>query len=206
MSIKAIFFDFDGVLTTDKSSTTTNAIYFAKKLGAAHEELMTLYKEQYAEADHKLDVGEILSPKIWQSMCERYGVKYNPEWLTEAFESTPMDDKMLNFAKKLKEKFAIGIITDNGIDRADYLWAMHKFDKIFNPIIVSSAVKATKGATDIFDIAAKRANVKPNECIFIDNTPKNIVSANKAGFIGIYFDDAVRDYEKLFSEVENETK
>lgn len=206
MSVKAIFFDFDGVLTTDKSGSTSSAKYFSKKLGVSIEELLAIYKKDYADADHRIDVGEALNSEIWQSMSERYGIKYKPEDMIQAFADTPIDSKMLEFARKLKEKFIVGIITDNGAERTAYIFNKHKFDKIFNPIIVSADVKATKGGTEIFDLAASRAGAKPSECIFIDNTKKNIVSANKAGFIGIYFDDAVRDYEKLFSEVENETK
>jgi putative hydrolase of the HAD superfamily len=202
MQIKAIFFDFDGVLTTDKSGSVSTAKYFSEKLGIKYEDLLTIYKESFADADHKIDIGESLNPLIWESMCERFGVKYSPDWMNEAFDSSPIDNKMIAFAKKLKEKFIVGIITDNGKDRADYLFLKHKFNELFNPIIVSANVKTTKAGTEIFEIAAQRARLKPDECIFIDNTQKNLISAEKLGIIGIHFDDAVRDHEKLFNEVE----
>ncbi|MFA7188173.1 MAG: HAD family hydrolase [Alphaproteobacteria bacterium] len=202
MKIKAIFFDFDGVLTTDKSGSVSTAKYFSKKLGVSPEELVASYKEHFADADHKIDIGEAQNNIIWQSMCESFDVEYNPDWINEAFDTSPIDNKMVEFAKKLKEKFIVGIITDNGKDRADYIFPKHKFNEIFNPIIISAYVKTIKAGTEIFEIAANRAGVNPDECIFIDNTPKNLVSAERLGIAGIHFDDAVRDYEKLFNDVE----
>ena len=39
------------------------------------------------------------------------------------------------------------------------------------------------------------------QIIFIDNKMSNVENAQKAGMLGIYFDDAKRDYDKLFEEM-----
>ena len=62
---------------------------------------------------------------------------------------------------------------------------------IFDVIVVSEEVKSTKKGTKIFEIATQRAKVNPKECIFIDNSQKNIDSAQKTGIAGVYFDDAL---------------
>lgn len=201
MKVKAIFFDFDGVLTTDKSGSVSTAKYFSKKLGTEPEILSNIYKEKYSDADNRIDIGNAKNSEKWQFLCEIFGADCEQSDINEAFDTTPIDNKMVEFAKRLKENFIIGIITDNGVERADYIFSKYKFNEIFDPIIVSADVKTTKAGTEIFKIAAERAGVNPDECIFIDNTPKNLVSAERLGITGIHFDDAIRDYEKLFNEV-----
>ena len=75
-------------------------------------------------------------------------------------------------------------------------------ENIFDLIIISEDVKCTKKTTEIFEITAQRANAKAGECIFIDNKQKNVDSAIKAGFEGVYFDDEIRDYESLFKSID----
>ncbi len=73
---------------------------------------------------------------------------------------------------------------------------------IFDTIIISEDVKCTKKGTEIFEITTQRANVNAEECIFIDNKQKNVDTAKKVGFIGLYFDDEKRDYDNLFKIID----
>ena len=76
-----------------------------------------------------------------------------------------------------------------------------EFD-IFDTVIISEQVKFTKKGIEIFEVTAQRLNVNPKECIFIDNKQKNVDTAKKAGFIGVYFNDKNRDYEDLFKNID----
>ena len=54
--IKAIFFDFDGVLTTDKYGALTSSIYFSNLLNIPREKIIKCYKntfETYGEINYK---------------------------------------------------------------------------------------------------------------------------------------------------------
>ena len=194
---KYVFFDMDGVLTTDTTGSYTTTRYMSKKLNVNFEELY-LYIKQF---DLETDCGKITDEEIWKEIFEKNNCKFKMEDLEESFLSTPIDEKMIEIAKKLKEKYEIGIITDNSIVRANMIFDKHRFRNLFKTIIISEEVKSTKKGIEIFKIAADKANVKCEECIFIDNNPNNVKVANKAGYKGIYFDDAIRDYDKLLKEI-----
>lgn len=192
--IKKIFFDFDGVLTTDKTGSHTSCKYFSKKIGVDAQDLFSKVKQ----FDEEIDAGKISQKDVWESICKEAEVEYNPNWLQEAFRNTPIDEKMLEYARQLKNKYSVGIITDNSTERINIIMEQNKELNIFDTIIISEQVKFTKKGTEIFKITTQKAKVNAEECIFIDNKQENVDSAEKAGFKGVYFDDEKRDYDNLF--------
>ncbi len=196
--IKKIFFDFDGVLTTDKTGSHTNCKYFSQKIGVDSQELLSKVKQ----FDEEIDAGKISEKDVWESICKEAEVKFSPNWLKEAFINTPIDERMLGYARQLKNKYSIGIITDNSTERMNIIMEQNKGFNIFDTIIISEDVKCTKKGTKIFEVTTQRANVNAKECIFIDNKQKNVDFAKNAGFIGVYFDDEKRDYDNLFKIID----
>ena len=197
--IKGIFFDLDGVLTTDKTGSVTTSKYFEKKLGINFEQVVK-YKKSF---DEDIDSGKMSVLDVWEKTCEKFGVEFSPTDLYEAFLSTPIDNKMVEYALRLKDKFIVGIITDNSVERARSIIEKNSWSGIFDVIIISEEIKETKKGTKIFEIAAQKANINPKDCIFIDNKQSNVDSAQKAGFIGVHFDDQIRNYRELVETIEN---
>ena len=198
--IKYIFFDMDGVLTTDTTGSCTTAKFFADKFEIDFDELF-----QYTKPfDSDIDAGKLTVNEVWAKVAEKYNKEFKDEYIREAFLSTPIDSKMLEIVDKLKENYKVGIITDNSIERANAIFDKNGFREIFDTIIISGEVKSTKKSVEIFKIAAEKAGVECNECMFIDNNPNNAKVADEAGFKGIWFDDQARDYDKLWNEIVGE--
>ena len=195
--IKYIFFDMDGVLTTHTTGSYTTAKFFADKWGVDFDELF-----QYTKPfDSDIDSGKLSLNDVWDMTAKKYGKEFKEEYIKESFLSTPIDSKMLEIVEKLKENYKVGIITDNSIVRANTIFDKNNFREIFDTIIISGEVKSTKKNVEIFKIAAEKAGVECNECVFIDNNINNAKVADEAGFRGIHFDDQVRDYERLLEEI-----
>jgi len=197
--IKAIFFDLDGVLTTDKTGSVTISKHITSKTGLDYD-LVLCIKEQY---DEPLDDGRITYEEAWNEICNELGTTLDFVLVKESYITTPIDHKIIEFAKSLKSKFKVGIITDNMIDRTNFLWKHNSWDKIFDDMVVSASVGSRKNETKIFEIACERLNVSPNECIFIDNKESNLTACEELGMNGIYFDDKKRAYEELFAAVDS---
>ncbi len=197
---KYIFFDMDGVLTTDTTGSYTTAKFFSDKFEIDFDELF-----QYTKPfDSDIDAGKLTVNEVWANVAEKYNKEFKDEYIREAFLSTPIDSKMLEIVDKLKENYKVGIITDNSIERENAIFDKNGFREIFDTIIISGEVKSTKKSVEIFNIAAEKAGVECNECVFIDNNPKNAKVADEAGFKGIWFDDQARDYDKLWNEIVGE--
>ncbi|MDB5183220.1 MAG: hypothetical protein JWO47_1004 [Candidatus Saccharibacteria bacterium] len=59
----------------------------------------------------------------------------------------------------------------------------------YDVIVDSSAVGAIKPERKIYDIAQERANVPPEEILFVDDSRTNLMAAEKLGWHVMWFDD-----------------
>ena len=73
---------------------------------------------------------------------------------------------------------------------ADYLLAQHDITRWFIDGVFSARVKLSKPDPAIFELAAERFGARPEDLIFIDDVPANVLAARAAGWQAIQFFDA----------------
>lgn len=186
---KAILFDFDGVLTIDKTGSQSIINYLAKKTGIGVE----LLNSSYYKHNKALLYGEITHKDIWHKFCNDIGSSLDYHLLIEAFQNTSLDYEMLSFVKQLKEKYKIGMITDNKCDRIEEILNYHKLNSLFDIVSVSAAYHSGKEGKTIFEKTISMLDIMPSESIFIDNTEKNLSIPRQMGMHTILFDDENRN-------------
>ncbi|MCL2411190.1 MAG: HAD hydrolase-like protein [Treponema sp.] len=198
--IKAVLFDYDGVMTLDKSGSDSVCNFISAKMGIDK----TFFKNEYRKFNNDLSDGKITHIDIWEKLCENTGKQIPLSVLYDSFINTPIDVKMHDFVLKIKNQNIItGLITDNKADRIDYIDKKHDLGKYYDIIAVSGKLGYGKYCDKIFLYVLEKLNVKPEECIFIDNQENNLIIPDKLGFNTLYYDDETRDLCKLKNEIEN---
>jgi len=96
--IKALFFDFDGVLTMDKTGSLTTTRYLSHATSIEH----TRVKAAFARFNEDLIRGKCTHASISDEVCRDIGTNIDIALLDRAFASTPIDDEMLALAKRLR--------------------------------------------------------------------------------------------------------
>ena len=187
--IKAIFFDYDGVLTTDKTGSITTVRFLSKATGIDS----SILQQAIATYNEDLTLGKTTHESIWPDLCDAIGKKIDITLLRAAFESTPVNHGVFELARELKLRYHVGIITDNKADRICHLRQFQKLDDCFCPIIVSAQIGASKLQPEIFVHALAQVGIAPNEGIFIDNNRKNLLIPNSLGMRTIFHDDEKND-------------
>ena len=195
--IQAVFFDFDGVLTPDRTGTLTTCRFLAQATGLAFDDVRAAM-EPYRAA---LARGQATRDATWPAVCEALGRDIPRELLVRAFESTPLDPAMFAFANSLARHGRIGIITDNPRDRMDVVRRTLWLDRVFEPIVVSAEEGCTKDDPAIFERALAKAALPAAGAVFIDNAEENVDVARSAGMHGVFFDDEKRDLAALAREL-----
>ncbi len=195
--IRTIFFDYDGVLTTDKSGSLTTFRYLSQACGIAASRISAAFGP-YAE---DLFTGRVSHAEIWHPACQALGEILDIRLLAGAFDSTPMNPGMFSLAQRLKTSHAMGIITDNNKERMDHLRKHQGLNALFNPIVVSAEFGSGKHGQEIFLHALSLAGVAPDECVFIDNSEANLGVARAVGMHAIFHDDEKNDLGVLMSEL-----
>ena len=197
--IRAVFFDYDGVLTTDKTGTYTTCRYLNEVTGIDIDRL----HQCYTGFNSVLNTGKKLHRDIWPSFCRCIGQDIDIRLLRDAFYSTPSNDDVMDLAKLLGERYKIGIITDNKEERMDAVTERFGLDKIFDSIIISARVGYRKDDERIFFAAAKSIMIKPERCVYIDNQEKNLMIPRRLGFKTIFYDHEKNDFIRLKKQLQD---
>lgn len=196
---RAVLFDLDGVLTTDRTGSESTVKSLSRHTGLPVETLLTAYRRHNRE----MLCGQLTHADIWPEMCAEVGRAIPFALLHTAFIETPMDGAMLDLARDMKAAGClIGLVTDNKVDRIDAILDHHDLRGLFDVVTISARVGSGKRERASFDDALAKLNavagpVEARDCIFIDNTAHNLVVPAEIGFATYLFDDAKRDAEAL---------
>lgn len=196
--IKAVLFDFDGVLTIDKFGSTSITNYISDTCGIPLEKVQSCYYK----FNKQLLLGETTHREIWDDFCKELGHDVDYNVLLDSFRETRLDDKMIALVKTLKENYLIGMVTDNKCDRICTILEYRGLQQYFDVVAISAELHSGKDSSAIFEYVLDRLKVEPNECVFIDNTEKNLVVPKQMGMSAMFFDDESRDYDAFVNELE----
>lgn len=73
----------------------------------------------------------------------------------------------------------------------------------FDVVAVSAEQHSGKSDYKIFQYVLDTLKVTAQECVFIDNTEKNLVVPNEMGMGTIMFDDETRDFAQFKARLES---
>ncbi len=195
--IKAVLFDFDGVLTVDATGSTTITNYLSKTCGIPLEKV----KSCYYKYNKQLLLGELTHRDMWQVFCDDLGQEIAYDVLMDSFRYTELDEKMISLVKKLKERYFVGMVTDNKADRIDAILDYRELRKYFDVVAVSANLHSGKERPEIFEYVLDTLKVSASECVFIDNTEKNLVVPGQMGMETMFYDDENRDYDAFVAKL-----
>lgn len=196
---RAVLFDLDGVLTTDRTGSESTVKSLSLHTGLPMETLLTAYRRHNRE----MLCGQLTHRDIWPEMCAEVGREIPFDLLHTAFIETPMDDGMLALARDMKAAGClIGLVTDNKVDRIDAILDHHGLRGLFDAVTISAQAGSGKRERASFEDVLAKLNavagpVEARDCIFIDNTAYNLVVPAEMGFATYLYDDEKRDAEAL---------
>ena len=134
--------------------------------------------------------------ELWRDICWKYGDDYDEsdllETLKEAIENNEVPLKqgaleLLEFLKKNEYKTALA--TSAKKDRVKSQVNHAKINNLFDAIVCADDIVNSKPNPEIFLKAAEKVNVKPENCIVIEDSEAGIRAAFNAGMIAFHVKD-----------------
>lgn len=123
---------------------------------------------------------------------------YNERWLDTMGDAIqPVVEIMLTLKKN---GYSIFGLTNWNLDKFNQVRPLHAFLEELEDIVISGAEKIAKPDPRIFQILLDRIGRPASDCLFIDDSQKNIDVAKKLGFQTILFkspDQLKQELEKL---------
>jgi len=186
-SIRAIFFDIGGVVIKDKGMK--EASYNAFGINGEQEKLdfwnlINLDLLPSSRGERSLYV-------MWKEIAQKLNKTIDDSilkdlWISDFKNSILINEKVFQLVKNLKRRYRIGVVSNTIQEHADILTNMGVY-KPFETLVLSHEVGIAKDNHEIFDIALKRLDVKPEDSIYIDDFKKYVDIASENGINGIHF-------------------
>jgi glycerol-3-phosphate dehydrogenase (NAD(P)+) len=190
--VKALVFDWGNVITTDYYSLHV-ANSLSKKYNLDVKKLLIdLEKNEIDALLGKENLKEffIKINKIYPK------IKFN-EFKKSYYDSISWNDELLKLCGKLMKHYDLYILSNN------YNWVVPlikpKLKQYFKGMVFSNEVKMIKPNNDIFNFLLKKYNLRPENCIYIDDSHKNILAGERNKFIGVEF-RSINDLTYTLSE------
>ena len=194
MKIKAVFFDFGGVIQRTEYQAPRQQL--AQRFGMEYEDIDNIVFN--SPTAKQATVGEIPVNKHWEAVAKRLKVDKKEIEKVEAefFAGDLLDLSILEYLHSLRPRFVTGLISNAWSDMREYL-VRKKIDNAFDHLTISAEVGVAKPEAKIYQLALEQAQVKAGEAVFVDDVLANIEACEEVGMKGIHFKDPHASMEQL---------
>lgn len=111
-----------------------------------------------------------------------------------------LDKGFIPFAEKYYKKYDFVLLSNDVSEWSRHITEYYQLDKYFKEKVVSGDVKCRKPEKEIYELALAKIGKNPEECVFIDNSVKNLKVAGELGICPILFN---RDKEEYSGTIVN---
>ena len=172
----------------------------AKRFGTTRVELENILFLSPSAIQSEL--GEITEVEHWQIVLRHYHQPKESyqEVYNEFFAGDEINQELIDFARSLKPKYKVGLLSNAWMNVRENLSAYFDFLNSFDVSIFSAEVGLRKPDERIFNLILDRLDVKPMETVFVDDFSENIKGATALGLKAIHFagtGQAIADINKL---------
>jgi epoxide hydrolase-like predicted phosphatase len=213
ISIEAVLFDFNGVLTT---SPFAHMAALGTDSGVDGQVVLDLmlgpYDEDTDHAWHRFERGEITAAEYGADLFARAAeakLQLDFASLGNMMSRLDVHDVVIERIRQLRvDGYRTGLVTNN-VKEASTQWReLVPVDELFEVIVDSSAVGMRKPNPAIFLHALELlGGVAPDRAVFLDDAVGNVVGAQAAGLHAILVDaadpsGALAELDELLSAAE----
>lgn len=177
---KVIIFDVMGVVFTVSDDVSDLLIPYILSL-RPHTQKDGI-KRLYLEAS----LGKLSALEFWTQLgfSEREIESVQKNYLDNCLT---LDGGFIECVKELKEKYSIALLSNDIAEWSAYLRKCHGIDEYIDYAFISSDLALRKPDPEIYKQALGRMNVRPSECVFIDDSPERVDAAADLGIASILF-------------------
>lgn len=185
MKYKAIVFDYAGVVAGDTASKFDQGI--SKITGASVDD----YKKVYYRHNDLHNTGKI----SWEELWKRVLIDLDKETLLDEvliFIRKPkkINKNVIKLIEELKNKdYKVALFSNYSKVGGQRMRDVLHLDKIFDLMLISGEIGLAKPHPDAFLYLIEKLDIKANEIVFIDDSPKNIKTAKELGITTILCED-----------------
>ncbi len=181
----AYIFDHDGTLSLSMHVHFDGWIESFRKNGGNFEFTREIAQSYAGVGMH--DTVKILNDRFGCEMDPEQVVLDQENYFFNNIERVKPYDPVVNFAKNCKAEGKPIAVASGGV-KETVVMTMNQIGitDLFDVIVTQDDVNNSKPAPDLFLLAAKKMNIKPNKCLVFEDSQLGIEAANKAGMKSVF--------------------
>jgi epoxide hydrolase-like predicted phosphatase len=199
MTIRAVFFDFGGVLyrTPDRSWLRRWQVL----LGLIRDEDISgmILSPDESPFFQGIMEGTIPESAMWERMEKSW--RLSPlvlRWLQHnTMNRRRLNREVVAFLAGLRPRYRTGILSNAGSDARRLFIDVFGFDRLVDTLVISAEEGSAKPDEQIYRVALDRLGVEPHETVFLDDLAVNVAAARNLGMHAVHF----RDTRQALSEI-----
>jgi glucose-1-phosphatase len=194
MAIRAVFFDFGGVIMRTEYQSPRQKL--AERFNMDYDEIDRAVFG--SESARRASLGEITEDAHWDAVLKRFK---QPASEMQAFRDNffggdVIDHKLVEYIQSLRGKYHTGIISNAWSGLREFLTGKNLID-LFDTVIISAEIGTVKPSARIYEVALEQAKVNAKEAVFVDDMPVNVEACEKVGMKGVLFNDPEDSINRL---------
>ena len=193
--IKVIIFDYGNVI-----HRWDNDIFlkeFVKLSGMDYNHVVDVI---FGQGLHdKLETGEISNITFFKTIKNQLNLKISQNEFFKLFSSKLFKkiETTISLIKKLKKDYKVALLSNTNKIDFEYVLKKSETFPLFDAVTLSFEVRHKKPEKQIYLDSLKKLNLKPDECVFIDDIKEYSDAASKLGIHGINY----TSYKNLIKEL-----
>lgn len=198
--IKAVIFDFGRVISAQKAPFLFRS--YEEDLGLDPGIINAIMFESAAWEEALL--GRKTVEEFWHAIGPDLGLNTSAQ--VEAFQrrydaDEAVNEDMLNLIRRLHGRYQLAVLSNSPPGLARWLedWGMLN---LFDVVFCSGDEGIVKPDPQAFVLTLERLGIRPEEAVFVDDTPEHVEAARALGLQGIAFSTAERLEEELWALLE----
>lgn len=187
---RGLLLDFGGVLTTP---VTHSFRAFCTQMGLPSELVKETFLEAYQGGAEDSPVRQVETGRITgeefaiglaASLSRLAAIDIAPDRLLERlFADVRLDEQMFDAVAHFRAQGVRTGLLSNSWGEEGY--PRERFPELFDAVVISGEEGLRKPDPPIFLLAAERLGLEPQACVFVDDLPANVESAEQVGMIGV---------------------
>lgn len=184
--IKAVVFDWGGVIAPNNEGGWVSS--YAQLLGLSFKDALSIWKQSY----RGLNTGAINEDIFWERTEKLCGHSLpdtkHDIWMKGLAQH--VWPEMIKYVEQLQSRGYKTALLSNTVAAMFPNKLLENHYKKFEPVILSHEIGLAKPSSEVFYRLLNQMNLEPNECVFVDDLPKNIDAAKELGFYTVIAVDA----------------
>ncbi|MGW1752592.1 HAD family hydrolase [Streptomyces sp. NPDC002092] len=200
MTVTCVVFDIGGVLEiTPKTGWARRwEEQLELPLGTVNERMRDVWRAGGMGSISERDVHEQVAARLGLGppQVEAFMADLWAEYL-----GTP-NEELIAYVRGLRGSFRLGILSNSFVGAREREAALYDFDDLVEQIVYSHEIGIGKPDLRAYEAVCKALDVRPQNCLFIDDVAVNVEAAQAAGMQGHLFEDNARAITRIAAHLD----